>query len=492
MGSQDSTVKLSTNSFDSLVGSDQTEQGTGHVRLEGSRLEVTDSTATNQLDLGNYTFSSTSGGDADVQVTAPSTVATEHMVIGQSLGTEVKDNLSVEAQNLTLGSNTFDSSAESLGVKQATATENLTFVPSGTATTDNYTLQDHVVLNGNAPSNTTNGTVRSQGNVAITNGTYQVAGGTATHSGNFTVAGGNLQVGLGTDSNVTAGSDATLSFAAGNSFTLDHSTTDNTVSVVSTGRDDTTGQTGTSTLDLTNTTITVNSNGTNHSTIQVGTGTRDQTRDADAVLLVKEDQLAQLLDTTGTAAKGVIVELAGNGEMQLSGTGTTTLDVAALGSGSAADAASAGRDQIVFNEGGTLRGNNLTITDSGNTGLNIGAGTLHADNKLELQASGSNPADFNVHSGRFEVGSELSSNASNINFGDGTNGAGLQLGEVQSDAQGTISHSAESGNVRMASQWRYSWHWRDQCHQHRLNCRPRQLPYRDLCLLKGQCSQSLW
>ena len=446
VGSQDSTVKLSTISFDSLVGSDQTVQGKGHVRLEGSRLEVTGSTATNQLDLGKYTFSNTTGSDADVQVTAPSTLATEHMVIGQSLGTEVKDNLSVEAQNLTLGSNTFNSSAESLGVKQATATENLTFVPSGTA---NYTLQDHVVLNGNAPSNTKNGTVSSQGNVSITNGTYQVAGGTATHSGNFKVAGGNLQVGLGTDSNVTAGSDATLGFAAGNSFTLDHSTADNTVSVVSTGRDDTTGKTGTSTLDLTNTTITVNSNanGTNHSTIQVGTGTRDQTRDADAVLLLKEDQLAQLLDTTGNAAKGVIVELAGNGEMQLSGTGTTTLDVAALGSGTAADAANAGRDQIVFNDGGTLRGNNLTITDSGNTGLNIGAGTLHADNKLELQASGSNPADFNVHSGRFEVGSELSSNASNINFGDGTNGAGLQLGEVQSGAQGTISHSADSGNV---------------------------------------------
>ena len=448
VGSQDSTVKLSTNSFDSLVGSDQTVQGTGHVRLEGSRLEVTGSTAANQLDLGNYTFSSNTGSDADVQVTAPSTVATEHMVIGQSLGTEVKDNLSVEAQNLTLGSSTFDSSAESLGVKQATATENLVFIPSGT---DNYTLQDHVVLNGNAPTNTTNGTVSSQGNVAVTNGTYQVAGGTATHSGNFTVAGGNLQVGLGTDTNVTAGSDATLGFAAGNNFTLDHSTADNTVTVVSTGQDTTSGQTGTSTLDLTNTTITVNSNanGTNHSTIQVGTGTRDQTRDADAVLLVKEDQLAQLLDTTGTAAKGVIVELAGNGEMQLSGTGTTTLDVAALGSGSAADAitANAGRDQIVFNDGGTLRGNNLTITDSGNTGLNIGAGTLHADNKLELQASSSNPTGFNVNSGRFEVGSELSSNASNINFGDGTNGAGLQLGEVQSDAQGTISHSAESGNV---------------------------------------------
>lgn len=443
VGSQDSTVKLSTKSFDSLVGSNQTVQGKGHVRLEGSRLEVTGSTATNQLDLGKYTFSNTTGSDADVQVTAPSTVATEHMVIGQSLGTEVKDNLSVEAQNLTLGSNAFNSSAESLGVKQATATENLTFVSSGTATTDNYTLQDHVVLNGNAPSKTNNGTVSSKGNVAITNGTYQVAGGTATHSGNFTVAGGNLQVGLGTDSNVTAGSDATLGFDAGNSFTLDHSTADNTVSVVSTGRDDTTGKTGTSTLDLTNTTITVNSNanGTNHSTIQVGTGTRDQTRDADAVLLLKEDQLDQLLDTTGNAAKGVIVELAGNGEMQLSGTGTTTLDVAALGSGTA------GRDQIVFNDGGTLRGNNLTITDSGNTGLNIGAGTLHADNKLELQASGSNPADFNVHSGRFEVGSELRSNASNINFGDGTNGAGLQLGEVQSDAQGTISHSADSGNV---------------------------------------------
>ena len=407
VGSQGSTVKLSTNSFDSLVGSDATVQGTGHVRLEGSRLEVTGSTAANQLDLGNYTFSNTTGSDADVQVTAPSTLATEHMVIGQNLGTEVKDNLSVEAQNLTLGSSTFDSSAESLGVKQATATENLTFVPSGTATTDNYTLQDHVVLNGNAPSNTTNGTVSSQGNVAITNGTYQVAGGTSTHSGNFTVAGGNLQVGLGTDSNVTAGSDATLGFAAGNNFTLDHSTADNTVSVVSTGRNDVTGQTGTSTLDLTNTTITVNSNanGTNHSTIQVGTGTRDQTRDADAVLLLKEDQLAQLLDTTGNAAKGVIVELAGNGEMQLSGTGTTTLDVAALGSGTAADAANAGRDQIVFNDGGTLRGNNLTITDSGNTGLNIGAGTLHADNKLELQASSSNPTDFNINSGRFEVGS---------------------------------------------------------------------------------------
>ena len=449
VGSQDSTVKLSTNSFDSLVGSDQTVPSTGHVRLEGSRLEVTGSTAANQLDLGKYTFSNTTGSDADVQVTAPSTLASEHMVIGQSLGTEVKDNLSVEAQNLTLGSNTFDSSAESLGVKQATATEDLTFVPSSNAANGNYTLQDHVVLNGNAPSNTTNGTVTSTGNVAITNGTYQVAGGTATHTGNFTVAGGNLQVGLGTDSNVTAGSDATLGFAAGNNFTLDHSTADNVVTVVSTGQDATTGQTGTSTLDLTNTTIAVNGNGTNHSTIQVGTGTRDQTRDADAVLLVKEDQLAQLLDTTGTAAKGVIVELAGNGEMQLSGTGTTTLDVAALGSGSAADAitANAGRDQIVFNDGGTLRGNNLTITDSGNTGLNIGAGTLHADNKLELQASASNPTNFNVNSGRFEVGSELSSNASNINFGDGTNGAGLQLGEVQNDAQGTISHSADSGNV---------------------------------------------
>lgn len=446
VGSQDSTIKLSTNSFDSLVGPDQTVQGTGHVRLEGSRLEVTGSTAANQLDLGKYTFSNTTGSDADVQVTAPSTLASEHMVIGQSLGTEVKDNLSVEAQHLTLGSNTFDSSAESLGVKQATATEDLTFVPSSNAANGNYTLQDHVVLNGNAPSNTTNGTVTSTGNVAITNGTYQVAGGTATHTGNFTVAGGNLQVGLGTDSNVTAGSDATLGFAAGNNFTLDHSTADNTVTVVSTGQDATSGQTGTSTLDLTNATINVSGNGTNHSTIQVGTGTRDQTRDADAVVVLKEDQLAQLLDTTGTAAKGVIVELAGNGEMQLSGTGTTTLDVAALGSGSAADAANAGRDQIVFNDGGTLRGNNLTITDSGNTGLNIGAGTLHADNKLELQASSSHPTDFNVNSGRFEVGSELSSNASNINFGDGTNGAGLQLGEVQ-DTQGTISHSAESGNV---------------------------------------------
>ena len=169
----------------------------GHIKTaSGSSIIEVTSTSSTPVDLADYSFS---GSDsADFVVSAATTIKGNNLAVSSALmnasndAAGVSDNLTLEATNLTLGSNSAKSPTESLGFKSATA-RNLTVLASDGAFKlyDDVTLRsisgtDNVVASG--------GTI--QGDLAIAKDkTLTVDGGIYQTNDDFTVnAGGNLAV----------------------------------------------------------------------------------------------------------------------------------------------------------------------------------------------------------------------------------------------------------------------------------------------------------
>ena len=412
----DANASLQGQNFSDFVS------GGAQVTLqEGADLNLSGDTNT---DLTQFTYDDGTGS-GDVHVIASndptvdnSKITGKNLTISKELTSGDDLALDVKADNLTLGSNNYDSASDTngLGVGSLQA-QNVAFVGNTTAAgdTSDFTLRDQLNLRAPATSTgTATGTI--SGNVVLAGGVdngLHVQEGNYTQSGNLSLASGDLTVGN------TTGLSGDASLAVSGNFALNNQAGNNSITV----NHNELG--GTSGLDLTDATLTVNgdSTGANFTTFNVGTSPialAPNPNAATAQLDVTAEQLQTLLE--GDAA-GVL--LGQNGEVNAqhgNGSGDLSLDTADLLSGTQAAAG-----KVVFNNGGVLRVDQLTL--NGTSKVNIGDGTLDT-NTLAVNNTTQGATDAVLEDGNYEVADALSSTNSNIVLEQGAN---LTLGDFELD-----------------------------------------------------------
>ena len=129
------------------------KSASGTLTLSGGTLQLNGLTGEKSLDLANDKAIAFSGAAAHnkIYVNGSGTIKGDNLVVSKAVTSG--DSVTVDAVNLTLGSDQFDSSKNKLGVKALKA-EKVTFVPSG----DGFTLLDGLTLES-AVANTINGGV---------------------------------------------------------------------------------------------------------------------------------------------------------------------------------------------------------------------------------------------------------------------------------------------------------------------------------------------
>ena len=402
---------------------------------EGADLNLQGTEAT---DLAGFTYDNVSDGTGNGQVhvvaasdpaIANSQISGQNLAISQELTSGDDLALDVKADNLTLGSASYDSASDTngLGLGQLQA-QNVNFVghTDASGNTQDFTLRDQ--LNLRAPSTsagTATGTM--SGNVVLAGGSangLHVQEGNYTQNDNLTLASGDLTVGnttsLSGDASLAVNGAVVLNNQAGNnSVTVNHNELG-----------------GTSRLDLTNANISVTGDGTgtNFTTFNVGNSpiaTHPNPNESTAQLDVTAEQLQALLE--GDAA-GVL--LGQNGEVNAqhgNGSGDLSLDTADLLNGTQAAAG-----KVVFNNGGVLRVDQLIL--NGTSNVNIGDGTLDT-NTLTVNNTTQGATDAVLEAGNYEVADALSSANSNIALNQGAN---LTLGDFELLAQGPSNPSPDT------------------------------------------------
>ena len=410
---------LKTENFTTLLsgGADITLDNGGDLNLSGDT----------NTDLTQFTYDDGTGS-GDVHVIASndptvdnSKITGKNLTISKELTSGNGLKLDVEAENLTLGSSGYDSAsdADGLGLEHLHA-QNVNFVAhtDTSGNTQDFTLRDKLNLRAPATSTgTATGTI--SGNVVLAGGVdngLHVQEGNYTQSDNLSLASGDLTVGN------TTGLSGDASLAVNGNFALNNQAGNNSITV----NHNELG--GTSRLDLTNANISVtgDSAGTNFTTFNVGTtpvALNPNPNASTAQLDVTAEQLQTLLE--GDAA-GVL--LGQNGEVNAqhgNGSGDLSLDTADLLSWSQAAAG-----KVVFNNGGVLRVDQLTL--NGTSNVNIGDGTLDT-NTLSVNNTTQGATDAVLEAGNYEVADALSSTNSNIALNQGAN---LTLGDFELLAQG--------------------------------------------------------
>ena len=502
------TLMLSSTKLKTFLSSDFTSTTNKH---DAGALSVTKGTLTftdtDNITLNDFQFDSgatvvkgtiqVSSGDAGDTV-----ITGKELTINNTLANTSKVN--VEASKLTLGSETFKSSANSFGVNALKA-ESVTFLHDASASGDSgnaFTLKDDLTLYKSALTEIDNpyyvsgdktanngpeklyiaakGDTISQ-DLILNGGTDKsltIQDGIWTYTGNMTLNSGSMQVGLGSSSYTGSpvpsesgyGVDATLNFTG--TLTLNNSGAGaNTITIAGNSDNSTSGgfvlgrtengyaakRETTATLDLRNATIKLQNEeqGTNLTTFNIN---------EDGLLLLTESQANYLLNKyqredneRPSTVSGAAFVLAGDGELNVDG-GSLNLEVSDLVSGAAAT-----NNQIAFNNGGFVVAQELTLTDTPadandhtTNGLNIGDGTLVAEqvtlNNTHIPQNGTNYDNFLVKSGNIEVGERLSGYTA-MTFGDGTTGASLTLGYLDENTDeygvfdGTYTPSAAQGTV---------------------------------------------
>ena len=404
--------------------------GGANVTLQsGGDLNLVSST---QVDLTQFAFDDGAvGASGDIHViddndpqTANSRITGEDLILGHSLH-DTDLALDVQATKLTLGESTYDSASDTngLGVDKLYA-QDVTFVgytDPADSTTSDFVLRDELnlrappVTSGVEPDiTTTTGTGTITGNVVLAGGTdngLNVLEGNYTQNNNVTLASGSLTV--GGDTNATTDASLTVN----GDFKLDNTSGNNVINVHANGA-------GTeATLDLsqaTAATVTPDTAGTNLTTINVGStpATPATPPVTDSHVKVTAELANNLLSGDAGA-----VNLGASGELDI-GSGDVTLATGDLLSG-----ATAAAGQIAFNNGGVLSADGLNL--SGNSDLNIGAGTINANS---LDFNNTTPdTDATFAGGNFNIANELSSTNTNIVVGNGSNTANVTLGAFTPD-----------------------------------------------------------
>ena len=430
------------------------------------------------------------GGSIALTTTDDSIIAGDKLAVSAAL--TGADNANIEATTLTLGGETYNSTTGTgFGFASAT-TQSLNLVQDSDVS-GAFVLKDAITLKATqevdniyTPDDSGDKiTIAAEGgNIANTDlmlnggddGALTIAAGHYTGNVDVEISSGSLTVGLGETEAETAGVkgvDASLTFAAGTTLTLDNKTNTNTITVQGNGDADPAWATGltrtaTSTLDLRQATITFASDAPNAS------GTHDKLTTFNVKdggeLLVTEDQMNYLLNNIRNerpaATSGAGFVLAGNGAVIVDG--DLEVSVTNLTSGASATA----DDTIYFNNGGVLQAESLTITDDPTdrlsdftaAGLDIGSGDLVAEtialnNNHLVSATAGIQTDFTVNDGDLYVGSSLTSVNSNVVLGNGTSGASLTLGYIHNNydqygialpetEENAYTLSAETGTVQ--------------------------------------------
>ena len=494
------TLRISSEKLKSFLAADgQSPDKSGAVTVNSGSIYLTDSTKS-AVDLADgFTFATSAveaGGSIALTTTADSIIAGDKLAVSKKL-TGDASKATIEATTLTLGSETFNSATDdAFGFASAT-TQSLNLVQSGSGA---FVLKDAITLKAatqevdNIYTPNVSGdkiTIAGQGgNIAKTdlklNGgskALTIAAGHYTGNVDVEISSGSLSVGLGAtnaESQGVKGVDASLTFAAGTTLTLDNKTNTNTITVQGNGDatwDGVTEQrTATSTLDLRQANIVFASDGVTNpgssyqklTTFNINEG---------GELLVTEDQMNYLLNNIHDARdastiSGAAIVLSGSatgdGAVIVDGDLEVAVDTLKSGTGTA-------NDTVYFNGGGILQADSLTITDdpadptkptddTDPTVLDIGSGKLVAEtialnsNIFKADASGLQE-NFTVKDGDLEVGSSLTSVNSNVVLGDGTSGASLTLGYISKNydqygialpetEENAYTLSAETGTVQ--------------------------------------------
>ena len=441
-------AQLTTSNFNDFVTKDSVDPSDtessvtlasgGKLYLQGAEQVTLTSdsaqTAANTFVLD--TDPTTGSGDIHVSGThgtnPDNIIAADNLAVDSNLNNGSALALDLAATNLTLGGNASYDNTKGFGFDTAD-TRNVTFAaaadpnnPSGSVVLrEQLNLQSTTVSNGKAVADVG----KSSGDVTISGGTksYHVQYGNYTHNGNMTVSNGTLDVGYISADGTTAPVDASL--AVNGNFKLNNAAGANTINV--------NGHSGASaTLDLTNatneSTNPILDRGNNLTTINVGnvaagagagTVTNDQL--GESTLKVTGDQLEQLLTDAepSSADSGAAIVLGANGTLDVTNKANdapVNLDLDKVLSGSTAS-----DGQIVFNDGGTLKADDLILSSANKSELDIGAGTI-ASNSLELNGSDNT---FVVNNGHLLVNEKLGSTAETIQIGSGAGtSASLTLG----------------------------------------------------------------
>lgn len=411
-------------------------QGAEQVTLTSDSAQTADNTFVLDTDpttgSGDIHVSGTHGTNPD------NIIAADNLAVDSNLNNGSALALDLAATNLTLGGNASYDNTKGFGFDTAD-TRNVTFAaaadpnnPSGSVVLrEQLNLQSTTVSNGKAVADVG----KSSGDVTISGGTksYHVQYGNYTHNGNMTVSNGTLDVGYISADGTTAPVDASL--AVNGNFKLNNAAGANTINV--------NGHSGASaTLDLTTatneSTNPILDRGSNLTTINVGnvaagagagTVTNDQL--GESTLKVTGDQLEQLLTDAepSSADSGAAIVLGANGTLDVTNKANDVavnlyLDKVLSGS-------TASDGQIVFNDGGTLKADDLNLNSSTTTpsaALDIGSGTIES-NSLALNGNTSGAgSSFVVNNGNLLVNEKLSSTAETIQIGNGGSSASLTLG----------------------------------------------------------------
>ena len=462
----DATLRISSAKLKSFLVADKADGSTddkaGAVTVQSGSIYLTDSTKST-VDLATgFTFATTAttAGAVAFVATEGGVIAGDKLAVSAAL--TGADNANIEATTLTLGSETYDSTAGTgFGFKSAT-TQSLNLVQDADVS-GAFVLKDDITLKATqqvdniyTEASGDKITIAGQGG-NIANDDLKLSGESKAltiaaghYTGNVDVelSSGSLVVGLGSSATEDIkGVDASLTFAAGTNLTFDN-TKANSITVEGNGQTTnnwfgTTKHTGTSTLDLRQASIAFASD-------SATTGTFNQLTTFNVKdggeLLVTEDQMNYLLNNIRNARASTIsgagFVLSGDGAVIVDG--DLTVDASELVSGGTATT-----DTIQFNGGGVLEADSLTITDdpadptkptedTDPTVLDIGSGKLVAEtialnsNIFKADASGLQE-NFTVKDGDLEVGSSLTSVNSNVVLGDGTSGASLTLGYISNN-----------------------------------------------------------
>ena len=397
-------------------------QGAEKVTLTTDSAQTADNTFVLDTDptagSGDIHVSGTHGTGSD------NIIAADNLAVDSNLnnGTGTALALDLAATNLTLGGNASYDNTKGFGFDTAD-TRNVTFaaaVPSGSVVLrEQLNLQSTTVSNGKTVTVADVG--NSSGDVTINGGTksYHVLYGNYTHNGNMTVSGGTLDVGYSSADGTTAPVDASL--AVKGNFKLNNTSGANTINV--------NGHSGASaTLDLTNATTPILDRGAYLTTINVG-----NVAAGESTLKVTGDQLEQLLidaDPATTSDSGAAIVLGANGTLDVTNKANdaaVNLNLDTLISGNTASS-----DHIVFNNGGTLKADDLHLNSNDanpSATLDIGSGTIES-NSLALNGNTSGADSiFTVNNGNLLVNEKLSSTAETIQIGNGSStSASLTLG----------------------------------------------------------------
>ena len=293
-----------------LTGKDSDgNQNAGQFKFSGGET-IFEVTGSEQFDLAKYSFSGS--GTTDFVVADSGSIVGENLAVSHKLtqdGTATGTNfdqatkLTIEATNLTLGSNTYNDTA-SLNFSGATA-RNLTLLGSGNA----FTLADDITLeaidNVDNPFLTAEGTLKVAGEgqlntedtTTLSGGTLTIAAGHYSSNDNITLDSGSLTIGGQTAQADGVGVDASLTLTG--TLTLDNTNDANTITITGNGNlpitkdnNGSTSRTAVSTLDLTNVRdIEVKGHASNLTTFKVN---------GDGELLLSSNAFNKILDVANT------------------------------------------------------------------------------------------------------------------------------------------------------------------------------------------------